>query len=174
MKRVRDLLRWKHGLARRHVILSLVVPYTAVYLFAAYTGIDIPVAIGMTGALLPIVIVYSLAMGSMAELKTIAAWCVVAFFGFSGVAHAVPGPHMMTSESILFTSIAAVAMIVFALVVLVAIANTLWERWLGRNNCHTPEERVLTTEEYAEFEPHPYEYELTRVHRRLQDVHQQL
>lgn len=165
MKRVLDLFRWEYGVERRHVILGLVIPYTALYLFAAYTGVDIPVAIGMTGVLLPVAIGYSLAMGSMAECKTIAAWCVVAFVGFSGLAHAVSGPYMMTTESIVFTSGAAVAMVVFALVVLVMIANTLWKQWLGRNNGRTPEERVLTIEEYAEFQPHPYENELTRIRK---------
>jgi hypothetical protein len=159
MQKIKDTLRWEYGFESRHAVLIGSLLFSVGYFFAVNVDMAVPNSIGMSSVFIPVVITYSLLKSSQSERVTLVALSTVVFFSSSLLSN-VPGEAGVSPESIALLSVSATMMIVVGFGLVALIAGVLWDRWMGRNRGATPEERVLTTEEYAKFEGQSRDTEL--------------
>lgn len=163
MSRILDAFRWEYGLERRHwLLLGAVVVGGADLYIANLTG-SVPSWLAVAAFCSPVVGVWAVLQASLDEQITLAAWSCVGWIGL-GIGtlglHSAFASHLTLNQfqhshpvGLAIMTTVAVAMMLFGVTVVIGAANAAWQRRTGGDGGATPEERVLSEDEYADFDP---------------------
>lgn len=163
MSRILDALRWEYGLQRRHLMLLIAATVGGADLYIAnLTGGVLPL-LAFAAICSPFVVVWAVLRASIDEQITIAAWSGIGWIGL-GIAtlglHSIFASHLPLTQfqyshpvGLAVMTVVSVAMVLFGVTVVVGAVNAAWQRQTRGGGSTTPEEQVLSNEEYADFEP---------------------
>lgn len=168
MRPIRGVLRWDYGVRYRHIVLGIAVFIGIVDLVVANWYGSVPFLLAFGAIVSPFAILACLATASIAEQKTIAAWAGLTWFGFTILlfgARVMVTPQYTLARfrsshllGLSLQTIAAVGLVVCILATASILVTALWRRHNGgEEQGGTPEEQVLSEEEFERFKPHPYE-----------------
>jgi hypothetical protein len=165
---IRNLLKWSYGFERRHHVLVAAAIIGGIDLYLANLYGSVHPVLALFAFASPIAALLALTKSPVAELKTLAIWGFITVFG-SGAFKLFVHPHVAPSltlnqfttttpfgVAITVVSVVAMAILIEAAVMLVGKKIWYWRIGGSGGSADTPEERVLTDEEYADFEPIDY------------------
>lgn len=162
---IRGLLKWSYGFERRHHILVGAAGIGGIDLYLANLNGSVHPLLAFLAILSPFVALIALAKSSVDEIKTLSAWAFLALFGGGAIklfVHPYIAPGMTLDQftatspvGMGITVVTAVAMVTLIEAVMVFFGKKIYYRKTGGSggSSGTPEERVLTEEEYEDFEP---------------------
>jgi len=165
---IRGLLNWPYGFERRHHILVGAAVIGGLDLFLANLNGSVHPVLAFLAIISPFAALIAFTKSPPSELKTLIVWAFLALFG-SGTVKLFVHPHVapgMTLNHFTATNpvgmgitvVTAVAMITLLEVLAVFVGKKIYYRKTGGSggSSGTPEERVLTEEEYKDFDPIEY------------------
>jgi len=163
MSRIYDAFRWEYGVQRRHILLILAAGTGGADLYIANLTGSVPALLALAALCSPLLGGLAVLQASLDEQITLAAWSLI---GWLGLGITTVGLHNALASNLTLTQFqhahpiglaimtaVSVIMVLFVVSVLVATANAVWIRTTGGDGGASPEERVLSEEAYADFEP---------------------
>lgn len=163
MSRIREAFRWEYGLQRRHWLLLGAAAVGGADLYIANLTGSVPSWLAIAALCSPVVGVWAVLQASLDEQITLAVWSFIGWIGLGLVTlglHSALASHLSFNQfhqthpvGLAVMTTVTVAMILFGVTVMVGAANVAWQRRTGGDGGTTPEERVLTEREYADFDP---------------------
>lgn len=165
---IRGLLNWPYGFERRHHILVGAAVIGGIDLYLANLNGSVHPVLAFLAIISPFAALIALTKSSVPELKTLSAWALLTLFG-GGAVKLFVYPHMAPGTTLdQFTAtnpvgmgitvVTAVAMVTLIEAVIMLVGKKIYYRKTGGSGgfSGTPEERVLTEEEYEDFKPIEY------------------
>lgn len=166
MLRIPDILRWEYRVGTRHYLLLLALIVGGVHTFIVVWAGKAIFELALAATVAVGIIIVVIRMASQSERWTIAAWGTTVFVGLYPViqyTHAYVAPQMENFAMNHPVGVALETIRAVALVLVILVLVMLFLSWIGQkarqtergdgSGGATPEERVLTDEEYADFEP---------------------
>lgn len=162
---IRGLLKWPYGFERRHHILVGAAGIGGLDLYLANLNGSVHPVLAFLAILSPSAALIALTKSPIDELKTLSVWAFLALFGGGAIklfVHPYIAPDMTLNQftvtspvGMAITVVTAVAMVTLLEAVMVFVGKKIYYRKTGGSggSSGTPEERVLTEEEYEDFEP---------------------
>lgn len=164
MSRIIDAFRWEYGLQWRHGLLILAAGIGTVDLYIANLTGSVPTWLALAAISSPLIGLGAVLRASLDEQITLAVWSLASCIGLGitnlalhrALASSLTSSHFQTSHPIglAVATVMSVVMVLFGIVVVLGTLNAVRQwRTDGNGGGATPEERVLSEEEYADFEP---------------------
>ncbi|QLH83793.1 hypothetical protein [Halosimplex pelagicum] len=165
---IRGLLKWSYGFERRHHILVGTAGIGGIELYLANLNGSVHPVLAFLAILSPFAALIAFTKSPVDELKTLSSWAFLALFGGGAIklfVHPYIAPGMTLNQftatspvGIGITVVTAVAMVTLIEAMMVFLGKKIYYRKTGGSggSSGTPEERVLTEEEYEDFEPIEY------------------
>lgn len=163
MSRIIDVFRWEYGVKRRHWLLLIAAAFAGADLYIVNLTGSAPLLLTIAAFCAPFFGVWAVLQASVDEQITIAAWSGVGCIGFGIVTlglHSIVASQIPLSQfqqthpvGLAFTTVVSVVGVLFGVTLMIGVVNSVWRRRMGGDGGGTPEERVLSEEEYADFEP---------------------
>ena len=171
---IRGLLKWSYGFKRRHQILVAAAIVGGIDLYLSNLYGSVHPALAFFAIISPFAALLALTKSPLPELKTLSVWAFLILFG-SGALKLYLHPHLApnltlnqftttTPIGVGITVITAVALATLIEAIVMVVSMKAWYRRTGGSggSSGTPEERILTEEEYEEFEPIEYTKRILR------------
>lgn len=165
---IRGLLKWSYGFERRHHILVGAAGIGGIDLYLANLNGTVHPILAFLAILSPFAALIALTKSPIDELTTLSVWALLTLFGGGAIklfVHPYIAPGMTLDRftaanpvGMAITVVTAVAMVTLIEAVMVFLGKKIYHRKTGGSggSADTPEERVLTEEEYEDFEPIEY------------------
>jgi len=162
MGRLSNLFRWLYGFQRRHALLLLGVCIGGIHLYVANATSMLHPLLAVAPFLALGAVLYGIVAASRTEQVTIGLWSACLWLGFGGAGYLIHGSLTTQQSFSQFISAHPVGLITgvlmtlgLVLTILTAVITAVsWARdRRGGDRGATPEERVLTKDEYDDFDP---------------------
>lgn len=162
------LMKWSYGFDRRHHVLVGAAVFGGIDLFVANLNGSVHPVLAFLAIVSPFAALMALTKSPLSELKTLSVWAFLALFGTGAIklfVHPYVAPGMTLDQftatnpvGVGITVVTAVALATLIEAGVMLLGKKIYYRKTGGSDGSsvTPEERVLTEEEYEDFEPIEY------------------